>query len=240
MDPDGQPLGWGEGGLVPLADGAIGYASRYRMTGQGEDNACIMFFHSEDGGNTWSRPIRVTPPGQDHAQLNGTALRTSSGRIIVPTYAYVRMASDPDAAKKQAGAYLRDQWIAVGAHDYDSGFGWSCAFYSDDEGRTWQGNRDGQIFIWDEEAMTWNRTAEPTVEEVAPGLLLMFMRTELGRLYQSWSCDNGEPGQRRNRHCWQPRMRRLNSSASRQPVTWSASGHREVRRMWRRVWAAAA
>ena len=40
--------------------------------------------------------------------------------------------------------------------------------------------------------MTWNRTAEPTVEEVAPGHLLMFMRTELGRLFQSWSADDGE------------------------------------------------
>ncbi len=192
VDPDGQSLGWSEGSLVPLADGAIGYASRYRMTGEGDDGACVVFFHSEDEGNTWSRPIRVTPPGQDHAQLNGTAVRTSSGRIIVPTYAGMRMAADPEAVKKQAGGYLRDQWIAVGAHDYDSGFCWCCAYYSDDEGRTWHGNRDGEIFIWDEEAMTWNRTAEPTVEEVAPGHLLMFMRTELGRLYQSWSTDNGE------------------------------------------------
>lgn len=149
VDPDGQPLGWGEGGLVALADGAIGYAARYRMTDADDGDACIAFFHSEDEGHTWPRPVRVTPPGQHHAQLDGTALRTSSGRLIVPTYTHMRMAFDPEGGKKQAGAYVRDQWIAVGAYDYDPGFSWACAYYSDDEGRTWQGNRNGEIFIWD-------------------------------------------------------------------------------------------
>ena len=35
-------------------------------------------------------------------------------------------------------------------------------------------------------------TYEPSVTEVAPGKLLMIMRTRLGRYYQAWSCDNGE------------------------------------------------
>lgn len=192
VDADGRSLGHGEGSLVPLADNAIGYASRYRMTDDSDRSTCVVFFRSEDGGDTWSRPVRITAPGQDHAQMNGTALRTSSGRIVVPTYAGMRMASDPEAVRKQSGAYLRDQWVGVGAHDYDPAWCWCSAYYSDDEGHTWHGNREGEIFIWDEEAMNWNRTAEPTVEEVAPGHLLMFMRTELGRLYQSWSSDNGE------------------------------------------------
>ena len=191
VDPDGRPLGYAEGGFVTLANGAIGYAVRYRATA-GDRDAHIAFFRSEDGGDTWSRPCRVNPPGVDHAQVNGAAMRTSSGRIIVPAYAYIRMAPDPHAVERQTGAYLRDQWLAVGAHDYDPGFCWSCVYYSDDEGRTWQGNRDGEIFIWDEVAMTWNRTSEPTVAEVAPGHLLMFVRTELGRIYQSRSTDDGE------------------------------------------------
>jgi len=193
VDTDGSSLGRGESGLVPLADGAIGYAARYRATEQGDHDASIAFFRSEDGGRTWSRPIRVSPPGVDHAQIHDAVMRTSSGRIVVPAYAYIRMARDPRGeGDKKTGAYLRNQWVGVGAHDYDPAFAWSCVYYSDDEGHTWQGNRDGKIFIWDEVGMTWNRTTEPTIEEVAPGHLLMFMRTELGRLYQSWSTDNGE------------------------------------------------
>ena len=33
---------------------------------------------------------------------------------------------------------------------------------------------------------------EPSVAEVAPGRLLMVMRSTLGRLYQAWSTDNGD------------------------------------------------
>ena len=44
--------------------------------------------------------------------------------------------------------------------------------------------------------LDWNGifsfTNEPSVTEVAPGKLLMFMRTGLGRLFQSWSHDSGE------------------------------------------------
>ena len=36
------------------------------------------------------------------------------------------------------------------------------------------------------------QTDEPTVTEVTPGRLLMFIRNELGRVFQAWSEDNGE------------------------------------------------
>ena len=40
--------------------------------------------------------------------------------------------------------------------------------------------------------MSWSMTAEPSVAEVEPGALLMYMRTDWGRLFKSWSFDNGE------------------------------------------------
>ena len=40
--------------------------------------------------------------------------------------------------------------------------------------------------------MSWSMTAEPSAVEVEPGKILMVMRTNWGRLYKSWSFDNGE------------------------------------------------
>jgi hypothetical protein len=39
---------------------------------------------------------------------------------------------------------------------------------------------------------TFSYTCEPSVTEVGPGVLLMFMRTAVGRLFCSWSYDDGE------------------------------------------------
>ena len=73
------------------------------------------------------------------------------------------------------------------------GQGHIYVYRSDDEGATWRRNEkivqsfaeyDGKRIALDED--------EPTVEEVAPGKLLMLMRTDTGRLYESRSNDNGE------------------------------------------------
>ena len=64
--------------------------------------------------------------------------------------------------------------------------------YSDDEGLTWQTNRDGMLHPWTDWEIGVHAAYEPVVTEIAPGRLLMFMRTWLGRLYQSISDDNGE------------------------------------------------
>jgi len=40
--------------------------------------------------------------------------------------------------------------------------------------------------------MSWSMTAEPTAVEVEPGKILMYVRTNWGRLFKSWSFDNGE------------------------------------------------
>jgi hypothetical protein len=85
-----------------------------------------------------------------------------------------------------------NQWISTGSHHTDPGFCWSYVYYSDDDGRSWKRSRSGEIFVWDPEAMTWSMTGEPTVVEVEPGKLLMLMRTMMGRLYKSWSFDDGE------------------------------------------------
>jgi hypothetical protein len=63
--------------------------------------------------------------------------------------------------------------------------------YSDDEGRTWQRNRDGELMILRDWGTSFSYVNEPSVAEVAPRRLLMFLRTGLGRLFQAWSEDDG-------------------------------------------------
>ena len=68
----------------------------------------------------------------------------------------------------------------------------SFVVYSDDDGRTWERNRDGDLMI----LFGWNGphggVGEPSVTEVSPGTLIMLMRCNFGRLFQAWSYDNGE------------------------------------------------
>jgi hypothetical protein len=64
--------------------------------------------------------------------------------------------------------------------------------YSDDDGRTWKLNRDGGLYILLDWSGVISSVYEPSVTEVAPGRLLMMLRNGLGRLFQTWSDDNGE------------------------------------------------
>jgi len=101
--------------------------------------------------------------------------------------------SGPNDAKPPAtGVLLNGQWIPTGAHDFDPQFTASFVCYSDDDGRTWQRNRDGELIILLDWNAVYSHTNEPSVAEVSPGRLLMFMRTALGRVFQAWSQDNGE------------------------------------------------
>ena len=77
-------------------------------------------------------------------------------------------------------------------HYFDPHFGACYVAYSEDDGRTWQRNRDGDLNIVMEYGAVHGSCYEPTVAEVEPGRLIMMVRTGLGRLYQAFSDDDGE------------------------------------------------
>ena len=117
-------------------------------------------------------------------------------------------------------------------------FAWSCyslddsvtpceiLYVSDDDGRTWQRNRDGELMIISDWNTTFSYVNEPTVAEVEPGRLLMFMRTGLGRIFQAWSSDGGETWTRP----WQLLQPPLRSAPCPPVICWPSGTRREKRR----------
>ena len=148
---------------------------------------------SEDGGETWQAPLRVSPPGPPTGGWQDTLLPTSSGRIVLPVEMALGQSSGlHDRTPPFTGKLLKNQWVPTSARFFNPAFGVIYVLYSDDEGRTWHRNRDGELILLHDWNTSYGSLWEPSVAEVAPGRLLMVMRTGLGRLFQAWSNDNGE------------------------------------------------
>ncbi len=173
--------------LVRLTGRTIGMAA---VDAQGQ----LVFGRSDDHGRTWSAPVLVNPQGRVH-MYQDTLLRTGGGRIILPVYLSLGQPGDFSWHREGApfvGGYINGRWVSTDAHFNDPHFGASFVFYSDDDGQTWARSRNGELFILLGPGGPMEATYEPSVTEVSPGKLLMFMRANLGRYYQAWSYDCGE------------------------------------------------
>ena len=196
-DVKGNPVGGGGACLVKLAGRGVGLAAMRQDAGAAtpEEKAMsnhIAFWRSEDGGQTWQEPVRASPAGLQTHCLQDVALRTAAGRIVLPVYAAFGQRVGPDNAEVPAeGRLVKNQWVSTGAHFRDPRFMGVYVVYSDDDGRTWQRNQDGLLYILHDWSTNYDKVNEPSVAEVAPGRLLMIMRSSLNRLYQAWSSDNG-------------------------------------------------
>ena len=190
-------------GLVHLSSGGIGMAGV--LKGNENPNAYpygpekmdlhFVFWRSEDGGKTWEPPFPINPEGVRAVPYKDEMILTSSGRIVLPVYMGLGQSAGPMDALGEgggAGKLLNGQWIRTSGHTFDPGFTCSFAYYSDDDGRTWQRNKDGNLIILLDWNAVYSFTNEPCVTEVEPGKLLMILRTGVGRLYQSWSYDGAE------------------------------------------------
>ncbi len=149
------------------------------------------FTSSSDMGRTWSEPKMMTNiPLPGHMWQN-TLFRTSRGRIIQPCYLALRQTTPNDHWPVQGAWDSEGKFVGTGAHYYDPAFCTSYVLYSDDNGQTWQKNEDGELHIFMPPEVVLAFTAEPTVAEVEPGVLIMMLRTRLGRAFQAWSYDDG-------------------------------------------------
>lgn len=188
-DEKGDTAGGSCLSLVNLTGGEIGLAS---ITTKKIYESQMTFRWSKDSGRTWSSPVVASPPLLRGHALQDTMIRTSSGRIILPVYLTIGQGGFRTERGPFVGGLVNGHFVSTAAHFYDPHFTASYVCYSDDDGRTWKKNEDGELLIQTEPGGTFEYTNEPTVVEVKPNNLLMFMRTGLGRLFQAWSDDDGE------------------------------------------------
>jgi len=129
----------------------------------------IMFRESDDDGRTWSDPVIVYP--LNGLCCHGHVIMLSSGRILAPAF-----------------RWISHDWTGESESSNAPSLSYSFACYSDDEGKTWK-------ISWSQLFISNYRLAcdleEPTAVELTDGRILMHLRSQVGRLYRSFSSDGG-------------------------------------------------
>jgi len=205
----------GEGDVVELFDGRLLLAYTEFYGGGSDDSAArIAGRISDDGGFTWGPSFELQPNVGRQNVMSVSIERLASGGIGLlylvkngpnDCKAYFRRSDDnggswsePICATPEDAYHvvnndrliqLRDGRLIVPActpPPGQSGRYRSTVFFSDDEGLTWQ--RSGS-----EVKVDGSRSGmqEPGIVELKDGGLLMFMRCDLGYIYQSHSEDQG-------------------------------------------------
>ncbi len=137
-----------------------------RPAGTREFRTCVRWSHDE--GATWSDPVEVTPPGLPAYPTY--LLQMSSGRLLLPN----------EYAFKQDSRNFRHNSMKV-----------CTVFYSDDEGETWEESVDGGFVGEADRGANASFVEAPCLAETSDGRLLLFMRTQMQRIAQSYSEDGG-------------------------------------------------
>ena len=197
-----------KGHVLRLQDGRLGtvYSRQEEHPTAGYKAKTWYFSTSEDEGRTWSTGSQIDIPtmydldkGFFFTFIWGNLLQLATGRIIVPAYWEIagRHPGMPPAGDDPVAATIhgvRRTRVADG-HLYEAAMGGCYNYYSDDGGASWN-ICTGSMMVWplpSEGGMGgFGVCWEPVVAELKDGRVLMFHRTNVGRLYQSFSSDGGE------------------------------------------------
>jgi sialidase-1 len=176
---DGKPLtGVFTANLFRLPSGSIGLVMCH-------DLHKIAFFKSDDEGQTWSPPVLLSNHDKVY-NAGDKCLTLSDGRLIVPAYSMIRPEpgnTNPKEVRRHGRTFGQAEACSLS---------YSYVFYSDDEGQTWS-RGESEVFVPLQKGLGGNYSmGEPAVVELNDGRLLMFGRTNLGRIYRSYSDDRGD------------------------------------------------
>lgn len=151
--------------LLRLQDGniALFYARKNSI------HDCIPFMRiSSDEGQTWSEPIRCITDKEGYFVLNNArVIQLSSGRLLMPVAHHV--------SEDRPGNL---------EHNFNN-YGILYCYYSDDNGLTWK--QKGEVKI-PEGLMA----QEPGLIEMKNGDVMMYIRTDSGVQYASYSKNKGK------------------------------------------------
>jgi hypothetical protein len=147
---------------LPNGDWLLFHLKRF-----GWNNMHLFAQRTADEFKTLSEPVRVTTVDGYHVVNNDRVIRTSAGRLIVPSALH----PCPDGTRKT--------WSAKAI---------PIAFLSDDDGRSWRRAAEPVPPTADPAIVL----QEPGVVELKDGRVRMWMRTSTNRQYESLSADGGD------------------------------------------------
>ena len=115
-----------------------------------------------DEGLTWSEEALLNPQGEfSQVLLNDSAVRLSSGRLILPNYHGLSPFADTEFVQPM---------------------------FSDDYGRTWERS---EFRLSAKELLEKGGFSESSLAELPDGRLLLVSRTGVGFVYKCYSSDSG-------------------------------------------------
>ncbi len=205
-----------EASIVELKDGKLLLAYSDFYGGERDDSpGRISGKISEDGGRTWIDRFTLQQNDAEQNVMSASLLRLQSGEIalfwghknapndlkfyvkksfdegkswtgpacVTPVPGYHVMNNDR-ALQLSSGRLLAPvSFCPVSCWSKEAHYTSFC-FYSDDKGESW---REGEV-----EVDLPNRGAmEPGLVELRDKSVMMIIRTQLGRIYRSYSCDGG-------------------------------------------------
>ncbi|MFV1966247.1 MAG: sialidase family protein [Pirellulaceae bacterium] len=190
-DPTPLKAKMGAGGVIRLQSGTLAmYGAKSMKSGP------CYFCTSPEDGQTWTTPVNIGVY-QDFRPMLHSMIQLKSGRIVLVGYWEGLIARPPDVQRYTiTGSGLwRGRWLWMEGHRGVE-LGICVAYYSDDEGKTWSQCKGG-LFGWFNERGVPNGEGgvldvyELTAAETKDGRILMFARSKVGRLVQSYSLDGG-------------------------------------------------
>jgi len=133
------------------------------------DDCRIHMRISEDEGKSWG-PARLCIPEAGYYPINNDrVIRLQSGRLVIPLSRH-------------------DSCLDPEGHPAVSDLAVASSVYSDDDGATWK-HSDNVLQL---SGPTKSGLQEPGIVELKSGRLMMWMRTDQGCQYRSYSEDGGE------------------------------------------------
>jgi hypothetical protein len=132
----------------------------------------LDLYHCKSAGETWTSPKKIY---DGYVGSIRGFIQTGSGRLLL---SFARAVP------------ARNEKPAPGVQDY----GWNeiISLYSDNLGETWQESDNGVNIPVDPDQVTRYGGVEPEILEMKDKRILMLVRTNKGRLYQSFSNDSGK------------------------------------------------
>lgn len=204
-----------EASFITLKDGRILYLYTHFEGGSTSDHApaFLAMRSSSDNGRTWTKEDKVVVRNEGAMNIMETHLIRLQGGNIAMIYLVKNSTTDCRPVIRfsidEARTWSKPSYIITDKIGYYPGNndrviqmkggrlvlptsnGGVLCYLSDDEGKTWRRNKGGPVSGFNA-AGKRIVTQEPGVVELKDGRLMMWMRTDQGCQYLSYSEDSGE------------------------------------------------